>query len=635
MTLQDWRKITFQLSADLQQVQQACRAQGLSELGQDADALRARVEERRFTVAVVGDFRRGKSTFINALLGRAVLPSDIAPTTATINRVTYGLKPSAELRFWDGRPSIVIPVEELAEHVTKLTESAEARSRAIREALVSFPVRFCRNDVDILDTPGLGDEDTMTEVTLRQLPHVDAAILVIMATSPFSETEAQFLERLLSEGVTEILFVVSAMDRIRKLSDRERVVTSVRERVTERIRAVAERRFVLGSPEHAAFLARHGAPKVFGLSALDALEGRLEGESERVSGSGLVEFEAALEQFLTGADVVGLVRRLEQAERLTGKLADALRAGAGACSESASAELERCTALVGALEGVVEDQRRRSGDALARCGPAATDATTRAAAYLRTAANEDARRFEVTPFWPARYEEFTTIVATRVRASAEAVGMNLAGELFGLARKEQLEDPVEEGRILDAVRTVLAYVSDALSGVRGEPVVLAAPSELPGTDGLNAAALAAALAPPVAGVVEGLRAKQITDTLTLQGKKSAFDSLLSFDFGGIDGRWQGLATIVITSALDAHLKQNPADATVREHLDLWSRAVQLRYEPLRSALRAAALEIVATRERTKVWRERAAHERAALVRELEAQRLRLTAIQRQVAAHAL
>mgnify|MGYP003337354143 FL=1 len=319
MNLQEWRKLSFQLSADLQTLHIEARRHGLAALAEEAAALRARVEDRRFTVAVVGDFRRGKSTFINALLGRSILPSDVAPTTATVNRVVYGSKPSAELRFWDDRPSEHIPIEALAAHVTKLSADSLARSAAIREAVVTWPVRFCRNDVDILDTPGLGDEATMTAVTMRQLPSADAAILVIMADSPFSETEGEFLDRLYAEGVNELLFVVSAIDRIRRPPDRERVLASIRDRIAARVRRAADARFAPGSPEHAAFLARRGSPRVFGVSALTALEARESDDvnaAPAIEGSGMPAFEHALEEFLTGADEVGLRRRLEQAEAL-------------------------------------------------------------------------------------------------------------------------------------------------------------------------------------------------------------------------------------------------------------------------------------------------------------------------------
>ncbi len=194
-SFKSWRHLTFQASSDVQQLADIARRFEAAGLVDEADSLLGRFMERRFTLAVLGEFKRGKSTFINALLGAEVLPSDILPTTATVNRVTFGLRPSVELHFHDEeRPPEGIPVDELSATVTKLTEDAGAVAATIREAVVSWPIRFCRNDVDLLDTPGLGDEEAMSRVTREILPDVDAALFVVMANSPFSETAAPFLD---------------------------------------------------------------------------------------------------------------------------------------------------------------------------------------------------------------------------------------------------------------------------------------------------------------------------------------------------------------------------------------------------------------------------------------------------------
>lgn len=55
-----------------------------------------------YTVAVVGEFNRGKSTLINALLGMPVLPADVTPTTATVNRIVYADQPTVTLNMMNG-----------------------------------------------------------------------------------------------------------------------------------------------------------------------------------------------------------------------------------------------------------------------------------------------------------------------------------------------------------------------------------------------------------------------------------------------------------------------------------------------------------------------------------------------------
>lgn len=89
-----------------------------------------RIEQRSFSIAVVGEFKRGKSTFINALLGQEILPSDILPCSATLNRVTYGVKPEVKIIFKDGHEE-QISIEELTDYVTKLTPESEITSNLI------------------------------------------------------------------------------------------------------------------------------------------------------------------------------------------------------------------------------------------------------------------------------------------------------------------------------------------------------------------------------------------------------------------------------------------------------------------------------------------------------------------------
>lgn len=610
MNLQEWRKLSFQLTADLQTLSIEAQRHGLDRLAEEAEALRARVEERRFTVAVVGDFRRGKSTFINALLGRPILPSDVAPTTATVNRITYGTKPRVELHFHDGRPSEQIPVEELAEHVTKLSEAAEQRASAIREAVVTWPVRFCRNDVDILDTPGLGDEATMTAVTLRQLPGADAAILVIMADSPFSETEGDFLDRLYAEGVTELLFVVSAMDRVRRPADRERLLDGIRERVAARIRRTADARFAPGSPEHAAFLARHGSPRVFGVSALLALEGR---ESEGVDAgaaieaSGMPAFEQALETFLAGADEVGLRRRLEQAEALTRQFAPP--SSSAEVAPTSSAELVRLGALLQALEGAIQEHRRRLGDACARTVVGVEDLLALLPGQVQALAQEDLRT-SLGPYWPQRFGDFAVEVGGKIAASVNLAVASKGPELTRRLNEELAGLSTAEATLARVVEYVLAYVGAQLTRLGCEaatpPRYLAV-----GDVELDVAAMAASLTPAVAAFVEVIDDPTVVSSLQAVSKRSVFDALLALDFGGLQGRLVAVALPRVLAVVEASWATRPPSAALREQMEHVMRAHLAAIEPLAQAVRAASADLVAARER-------ASHARALRARDFAA-----------------
>ena len=172
------------------------------------------IKNKQYKVAVMGEFKRGKSSLINALLGSRILPADATPTTATINRITYGAAPRAVITFQDGREQ-EIPVHELKDYVTKITAEGAARALQIKEATVYFPTVFCQNHIDIIDTPGLNDDARMTQITIDMVANVDAVIVPIHAHAPFSETEMKFVCQLIeSENITNLVFVVTFLDQL-------------------------------------------------------------------------------------------------------------------------------------------------------------------------------------------------------------------------------------------------------------------------------------------------------------------------------------------------------------------------------------------------------------------------------------
>ncbi len=261
--------------------------------------MRKHLEESAFSIAVVGEFKRGKSTVINALLGSSALPMDVMPATATVTRVVYGRVPTATLVRYDGRKDVV-PIGSLSQHITKIDQEAEARAAEIKEAIVAFPTMFCQNNVEIVDTPGLSDEAAMTRLTLDIIPKADAAIYVISALSPFSQTEVAFLEKLLDSVDTErVFFVVTHVDRISGARDLQRLIQSIQRRI------------------HQVVEARRGKGEanvtIFPISAFNGLNGKETHDNMLYVSSGLPDLERALENYLAqsrGAAVLSKAMRI-------------------------------------------------------------------------------------------------------------------------------------------------------------------------------------------------------------------------------------------------------------------------------------------------------------------------------------
>ncbi len=262
------------------------------------DDVLQRIETGSFSIAVVGEFNRGKSTFVNALLGGKILPADALPTTATLNRIVYGEQSSAKIIFQDDSEK-EISIEQLAEYVTKLTEKSAAMAATVKEAVVSFPLRYGQKKLEIVDTPGLSDDAEIDEMTLAILPRVDAAIFVLMVESPLSLSEQNYLKNnLLDRDLGRIIFVVNGADRFRHQEDANRIVKLVKHRLQNQLLARAEQEYGKNSSEYQAYLSRIGQLKVFSVSSLQALQAKLEDDRDLLGKSRFLELESALERLL-------------------------------------------------------------------------------------------------------------------------------------------------------------------------------------------------------------------------------------------------------------------------------------------------------------------------------------------------
>lgn len=292
-----YKKAVAVLQEDMLQLENFCEELGLDATKEGVRAVRERTAEDSFKVAVVGEFKRGKSTLINALLGKEILPADPLPCSATLNRITYDVKPHALISFKDGT-NTEVPVEELRNYVTKLTEESAQTAETIKEATVFYPLNYCKNNVDIIDTPGLNDDENMTQVTLSVIPQVDISIMAIMALSPFGQYEKDFLEnKLMASDVGKVVFVVTRIDLVDE-EDRERIVSHVREEITKHILVKAKKLYGEDSEEYQEYVRKIGDVKIIGISPRNALRGKLRDDKELYEESNYPEFEKELERML-------------------------------------------------------------------------------------------------------------------------------------------------------------------------------------------------------------------------------------------------------------------------------------------------------------------------------------------------
>ena len=211
---------------------------GLSDVKSNIVDSMENLNQDNFNLVVVGEFSRGKSTFINALLGKRVLPSATKPTTTVINKITTGEQIEYVLHFRDENKAPEVISEEDFKQLVATSEpdfDNEVEVKEYNEYLnylssiayvnIKYPTKLLEDGVEIIDTPGTNDLDqAREEITFEFIPKSDAAILVLSATQILSESEVAFLkERILANDINKIFFVINAKDKLMSREDEKKV----------------------------------------------------------------------------------------------------------------------------------------------------------------------------------------------------------------------------------------------------------------------------------------------------------------------------------------------------------------------------------------------------------------------------
>jgi GTP-binding protein EngB required for normal cell division len=168
-------------------------------------------------VAVLGQFKSGKSTLLNAVLGESVFPVGALPVTAVITRVSSGPERMVRVIGLDGSTDAV-PSNRLAEFVTEAGNPENRRRVSVVD--VFTPAMRELPGVRLVDTPGLGSVFTHnTDATRRWLPNVAVALVTVSAERPLSEED----QRLVADARQSAPRVVVVLTKVDLLTDSERV----------------------------------------------------------------------------------------------------------------------------------------------------------------------------------------------------------------------------------------------------------------------------------------------------------------------------------------------------------------------------------------------------------------------------
>jgi predicted GTPase len=446
-------------------------------------ATRARLE-RRYALAVVGEFSSGKSYLLNALIGKTrydnnkkivgLLATDINPSTATITELEYGTPERAFARYPSGRLER-IPLDLLSRFVSVSLGAPGALHDATADVsatddtapafvTVSLESPFLAAGFTIADTPGLASlNPAHRRATLGYLPRTDAVLYLIDTQQPFTEGDAAFLG-LIGEHVRTIFIVQTKIDlwRMHESDGRESWAVA-RERIAQRAAKFAP-----------------GA-EVYSVSAREYAVGVLDGDAELETASGFPALIAGLERSL---DARVRAARIDRARSVIAGLlakttARVRRDAALIESEPAALEAERARETTELEEreralGRERDGVLRAGDErrawIAQRGASLAAAATRALGSAIDVADiervRDRGRFHslvdatVTPIWTAFASDVGSDVAralVRVESGrndlrvADLAASRLGGEPGAGAWSRDLASGITSTIVLGAI----------------------------------------------------------------------------------------------------------------------------------------------------------------------------------------
>ncbi len=179
-------------------------------LAEEVASLRNRLEKKHITVAVMGQFKRGKTSLVNAILEKPLLPVGIIPVTASVTQITYG-EERVTVFFKDGTSEEITPVQ-LSRYISE--QENPGNERGVSLVTIQTPCEILKKGITLVDTPGVGSLHKHNSDTTYSFVHKsDAIIFMLSVDSPINEIEATFLEKA-KNWASKFYFTVNKIDLI-------------------------------------------------------------------------------------------------------------------------------------------------------------------------------------------------------------------------------------------------------------------------------------------------------------------------------------------------------------------------------------------------------------------------------------
>lgn len=279
---------------------------GLAVNGSALLDLKKKLENDNFKVLVIGEFKNGKSTFINSLMGENVLPAYSTPCTAVINEVVYGKEKRAMLYFKNPLPEEMSPdiqpsamqhikkhkgqdippieldVADLVDYVA-IPDPTKDQADSIKElpyskVVLEYPIELCHDGIEIIDSPGLNENGTRTKVTEEYLNQADAILFVFRCPKIAGASEMDYItDQIHARGHNDIFFICNAINQIPE-DEQDRLIRFGNKKLAP--------------------LTTLDESGIFYVDALGALKAKQAKDAGSLSHTGMPEFEDALSEYL-------------------------------------------------------------------------------------------------------------------------------------------------------------------------------------------------------------------------------------------------------------------------------------------------------------------------------------------------
>lgn len=296
----------------------------------------ARLRDTVFRLAVLGQFKRGKSTLLNAFIGYPLLSTGVVPLTAIPTFLSASPTMQLRLVFLAGHAEAqnVANFEELATAISAVTteEQNPRNAKGLERVDVGVPSNQWLGDITLIDTLGIGSTHAHnTDAAHAILPECDAALFVLSVDPPITEVELEYLATI-CRTVSRIIVVLNKVDLVER-QDQDKMLAFLSSVLSRRPESQLDH-------------------KIFPVSARQALTARQAGDRDALKASGLV----ALEQYIRSGLVDQKRSYLEiSIAKKTSDILAALQADAALTERALTLPLAELDAKVGIFEAAAVD----------------------------------------------------------------------------------------------------------------------------------------------------------------------------------------------------------------------------------------------------------------------------------------